>query len=174
MIRSGESAKDLLGAAKGGTNVNKMRRRVSGAWMIAERFRALVEPVRRFFTPRALPLPGVARFRFGRAGEHLAERSLRRLGYRIVERNYRAAGAEIDLVAMDGETLVFVEVKRRGGTGAGAPEEAVNQAKQEKIRRAAEVFVARYHEARRDARFDVIAIVENEGRSTLRHFKDAF
>ncbi len=57
----------------------------------------------------------------GRRGERAAEKYLRRNGYRIVARNFRAAGAEIDLVAMDGETLVFVEVKtRRSRDGRGA------------------------------------------------------
>ena len=59
-----------------------------------------------------------------------AEKYLRRNGYRIVKRNFRAAGAEIDLVAMDGDTLVFVEVKTRRSRDAGAPEEAVDERKQ--------------------------------------------
>lgn len=104
----------------------------------------------------------------------MAERHLRKLGYRIVERNYRAAGAEIDIIAMDGETIVFVEVKRRNGTGAGTPEEAVNASKQKQIRRAAEAFVAHYRAAERDARFDVVAIVESGPRRRIQHLKDAF
>ena len=56
---------------------------------------------------------GLDRIALGRRGERIAERYLRRKGYRILERNFRGAGAEIDLVAMDGETLVFVEVKTR-------------------------------------------------------------
>ncbi|HUY26291.1 MAG TPA: YraN family protein [Candidatus Binataceae bacterium] len=119
-------------------------------------------------------LPGTARFRFGRAGERIARRYLRRLGYRIVVQNYRAAGAEIDIVAMDGETIVFVEVKRRTGIAAGTPEEAVTPAKQEQIRRAAEVFVAYHRAADRVARFDVIAIVEDGRARRIQHLKDAF
>ncbi len=126
------------------------------------------------FAMRGSVLPGAARFRFGRRGERIAERHLRRFGYRIIARNYRAAGAEIDIVAMDGDTLVFVEVKRRTGTAAGVPEEAVDAAKQTQIRRAAEAFVARYRAADRDARFDVVAIVEDGGRRHLQHLKDAF
>ncbi len=99
---------------------------------------------------------------------------MRRLGYRIVTRNYRAAHAEIDIIAMDGETIVFVEVKRRTGTAAGTPEESVNRAKQEQIRRAAEQFVAHYRAAEHDARFDVVAIVEAGGSRRLQHLKDAF
>ena len=78
----------------------------------------------------------------GRRGERAAEKYLRRNGYRIVARNFRAAGAEIDLVAMDGETLVFVEVKTRRSRISGAPEEAVDERKQTRMRRAAEGFCA--------------------------------
>ncbi|HUY39893.1 MAG TPA: YraN family protein [Candidatus Binataceae bacterium] len=119
-------------------------------------------------------MPGAARYRFGRRGEQIAERHLRRLGYRIVARNYRAAGAEIDIIAMDGETIVFVEVKRRTGTAAGTPQEAVTLVKQDQIRRAAEAFVEHYRAAERDARFDVVAIVEADGSRRLQHLKDAF
>jgi putative endonuclease len=125
------------------------------------------------YATRDSVLPGAARFRFGRQGERIAERHLRRLGYRIVVRNYRAAGAEIDIVAMDGETIVFVEVKRRSGTAAGAPEEAVNPAKQEQIRRAAEAFAQHYCAGERDARFDVIAIVEEGSRRRIQHLREA-
>jgi putative endonuclease len=119
-------------------------------------------------------MPGVARYRFGRRGEEIAVRYVRGIGYRIVARNYRAAGAEIDIVAMDGETLVFVEVKRRTGISAGAPEEAVGPAKQAQIRRAAEAFVGYHRASRRDARFDVIAIIEDGCGRSIRHFKEAF
>jgi hypothetical protein len=61
----------------------------------------------------------------GRRGERAAERHLRRCGYRIVARNFRAAGAEIDLIAMDGDTLVFVEMKTRSSASAGAPVDAL-------------------------------------------------
>jgi putative endonuclease len=89
-----------------------------------------------------------ARLPLGRRGERAAEKYLRRCGYRIVERNFRAAGAEIDIVAMDGETLVFVEVKTRRSRDAGAPEEAVDERKQKQIRRAAEIFATRYRVGR--------------------------
>lgn len=109
----------------------------------------------------------------GREGEQLAERHLKRLGFRIVERNFRAAGAEIDLVAMDHGTLVFVEVKWRLGTSAGTPEEAVNRHKQDQIRRAAGIFAGRYRANEYPMRFDVIAITGAD-RPHLEHLKDAF
>ena len=65
----------------------------------------------------------------GRRGEGIAARYLRRCGYRILERNFRAAGAEIDLVAADRETLVFVEVKARSSGALGTPAEAVDARK---------------------------------------------
>ncbi|MFZ1889915.1 MAG: YraN family protein [Candidatus Binataceae bacterium] len=147
-----------------------MGRSVTSAGEVWARLDALISR----FATRESVLPGAARFRFGRRGEQIAERHLRRLGYRIVARNYRAAGAEIDIVAMDGETIVFVEVKRRTGTVAGTPEESVDLAKQEQIRRAAERFVAHYRAAERDARFDVVAIVEGGRSRRLQHLKDAF
>ncbi len=110
----------------------------------------------------------------GQRGERAAERHLKRCGYRIVARNFRAAGAEIDLIAMEGETLVFVEVKTRSGDGAGAPVDAVDQRKQERMRRAAEVFAARSRAGDRLMRFDVVAITSGSGDMKLELLKDAF
>lgn len=117
---------------------------------------------------------GVARHRYGRSGERMAERYLRRLGYRIAARNFRAAGGEIDLVAIDGKTVVFVEVKRRSGVGAGAPEEAVDDRKQERLKRAAHAFTERFKVADRPVRFDVVAIRDEGRHHHLDHLKDAF
>jgi putative endonuclease len=117
---------------------------------------------------------GAPRHSFGRRSERLAERHLRWRGYRILARNFRAAGAEIDLVALDGETLVFVEVKARRSTVAGAPAEAVDERKQRRLRRAAAIFTARRRADGRPMRFDVVAI-SGEGRSrTLEHLRNAF
>jgi putative endonuclease len=114
-----------------------------------------------------------SRVALGREGERMAERYLRRRGMRIVARNFRASGAEIDLVAMDRGTLVFVEVKRRAGLEAGAPEEAVDERKREQIRRAAEFFVARNRAGEFPMRFDVVAIT-GPAPARIEHFKDAF
>jgi putative endonuclease len=119
-------------------------------------------------------LAGLDRIALGRRGERIAERHLRRHGYRILERNFRGAGAEIDLVAMDGETLVFVEVKTRRTTQIGMPQEAVNVYKQRHLRRAGEVYaqVRRAHD--RPMRFDVVAILEDGSGRHLELLKDAF
>jgi len=114
------------------------------------------------------PLP------LGRRGERAAEKYLRRNGYRIVARNFRAAGAEIDLVAMDGETLVFVEVKTRRSRIAGAPEEAVDERKQTRMRRAAEVFARRYRENEIEMRFDIAAVDASGKRLEIELLRNAF
>jgi len=75
---------------------------------------------------------------------------------------------------MDSETLVFVEVKLRTGTWAGAPEEAVDDRKQARIRKAAEVFIARNRAENRSVRFDVIAITGAGSHPHIEHLKDAF
>jgi putative endonuclease len=110
----------------------------------------------------------------GDQGERLAIRRLRRSGYRIVDRNFRAAGAEIDVVAMDGDTLVFVEVKTRLGTGAGRPEDSVHGLKQHRIRRAAAIFARARAMDDHPIRFDVVAVSRPEGRWRIEILKDAF
>ena len=114
------------------------------------------------------------RLPLGRRGERAAEKYLRRNGYRIVARNFRAAGAEIDLVAMDGETLVFVEVKTRRSREAGAPEEAVDERKQRRMRRAAEVFATRYRADDVTMRFDIIAVDASGKRLEIELLRNAF
>ena len=110
----------------------------------------------------------------GRRGERAAEKYLRRNGHRIVARNFRAAGAEIDLVAMDGETLVFVEVKTRRSRIAGAPEEAVDERKQKRMRRAAEIFATRYRADDVTMRFDIVAIDGSGERLEIELLRNAF
>jgi putative endonuclease len=110
----------------------------------------------------------------GRRGERAAEKYLKRKGYRIVARNFRAAGAEIDLVAIDGETLVFVEVKTRRSRTSGAPEEAVDERKQLRMRRAAEVFLARYRAGDKELRFDVVAVDASSKRLEIELLRNAF
>jgi len=114
------------------------------------------------------------RLPLGGRGERAAEKYLRRNGYRIVARNFRAAGAEIDLVAMEGETLVFVEVKTRRSRAAGAPEEAVDKRKQTRMRRAAEAFARRYRADDIEMRFDVVAVDASGERLEIELLRNAF
>ena len=94
----------------------------------------------------------------GVLGEVRAEQELTRKGYRIVARNVAVRGAEIDLVALDGSVLVFVEVKLRRESRAGTGREAVTPAKQRRISQGALVFMAQRGLMGRQARFDVIEI----------------
>jgi len=111
----------------------------------------------------------------GRAGEELACRHLRGQGYEIIERSVRLLRGEIDIVARDGATLVFVEVKTRADVTFGRPEEAVTPAKQRQIRRVAQAYLAARPAPGVDCRFDVIAILlRGPGDAHLEHFRDAF
>ena len=94
----------------------------------------------------------------GRKGEAVAEARMRREGYRILERNYRNAYGEIDLIAVEGETLVFVEVKSRRTGTYGPPEMAVDRKKQRRISRAALGYLTARGGASRPCRFDVVSV----------------
>src|SRR5258708_4014917 len=119
-------------------------------------------------------LPWRKRIALGPRGEAIARRHLQRRGYLILTRNYRAAGAEIDLVTLDRNTLVFVEVKAREGITAGTPQEAVDDHKQDQIRRAAAAYIAMRGAAAVATRFDVVAITGTGRGRTLELIKDAF
>ena len=94
----------------------------------------------------------------GRAGEAKAEEILREKGYRILERSCRTKLGEIDLVAQDGKTLVFVEVKARSGLSFGLPQEAVHKKKQRHMVRAALAYIKQKRLGVIPVRFDVVAI----------------
>lgn len=103
--------------------------------------------------------------------ENMAAVYLQKKGYRILEKNYRRRTGEIDLIASDGDYLVFVEVKYRKNARKGEPQEAVTRAKQGKILRTAQYYMAEKRIPEDAAcRFDVIACFGEE----LRHWKDAF
>jgi putative endonuclease len=109
----------------------------------------------------------------GRRGEREAERYLRRKGIRTLVRGYRTPWGEIDLVARDGETLVFVEVKTRQ---QGEPAEAVDLEKQRRLTLAALRFLKEYGLLEQRCRFDVVALVWPDGQRTpeIEHFPNAF
>ena len=112
----------------------------------------------------------------GRRGEDLAHRYLRRLKYLVVARNYRpstGAPGEIDLIARDGEKLVFVEVKTLASDAVSLPERAVDDKKQQYLIRVARDYARRANVEWNDVRFDIISIsgVKNP---VIRHFKNAF
>jgi putative endonuclease len=98
------------------------------------------------------------RIRTGKRGEELAAAYLTKAGYRIVERNYRCRFGEIDIVAEEGETLVFIEVKSRRSVAYGEPQLAVSHQKQKKISRIAMHYLQERQFHHRFARFDVVAV----------------
>jgi putative endonuclease len=112
----------------------------------------------------------------GRRGEIAAARFLRRKGYRIVARGERDPLGEIDLIAVDGRTVVFVEVKTRSSREAGHPAEAVDQAKQRRLTRAGLSFLKRHKLLENAYRFDVVAIVwpRSQKRPRIEHIVGAF
>jgi len=104
-----------------------------------------------------------ARQGLGRLGERLAAERLASCGYRIVERNFRCQHGEIDIVAEDGQDLVFVEVKTRRGNAFGRPEEAVNVRKQRKIVQVATYYLDLHECFERSWRVDVVAVQLSTG-----------
>jgi len=111
----------------------------------------------------------------GRRGEDAAACFLERLGFLILERGFRTRGGEIDLVAIEGDTLVFVEVKTRLSLACGTPGESVDGRKQGRIGRAAALYLSRRPAWDPPVRFDVVEIVGRPGgRARIRLLRDAF
>ena len=112
----------------------------------------------------------------GERGELLAERALRAAGLRIVGRRVRTPWGEIDLVAKEGRTWVFVEVKTRRATEMREPLEAVTPAKQRQLTKLAVAYLGRRHQLEAPARFDVVGVLwpEEDGTPEVRHVVNAF
>jgi len=111
----------------------------------------------------------------GERGEEAAARHLQSLGFVILERRYRTRVGEIDLVAMDGDTLVFVEVKARSSLACGRPAEAVDGRKRGRIARAASLYLARRGAGEAACRFDVVEVLIEPGLSPrVRLTRNAF
>jgi putative endonuclease len=102
-------------------------------------------------------VPDLRRFK-GDAGEQIAVSYLERLGYRVAARNFRMRAGEIDIVAWDGDTLVFVEVKTKTQQKFGQPEEMVTRRKQLTLERVAMAYIQRHIGTGINVRFDVIAV----------------
>lgn len=110
----------------------------------------------------------------GRWGEDQAARFLRRAGMKVVARNLRTPVGEIDIIARQGKTLVFVEVKTRRGAGYGAPQEAVGPTKQRQILRAASWYLNEQGRQDLQPRFDVLAVRVADDQARIEHIADAF
>lgn len=111
----------------------------------------------------------------GEAGEQLALEHLERHGLRLLARNVHARGGEIDLVMLDGPTLVFVEVRSRASRGLVGALESVTASKQRRVFSAARVYLDRHPEhASRPCRFDVVGITRDGTLTTLEWAANAF
>lgn len=111
---------------------------------------------------------------FGELGERIAERWLRRQGWRLVQRRFRAGHRDIDLVMERGGTVAFVEVKARRGLAFGDPVEAVNWSKQKELARSASIWIDRHGRPAESYRFDVVGVLVEGERVRIRHVPNAF
>jgi putative endonuclease len=115
-----------------------------------------------------------ARQELGLTGERIAERWLRRLGWRVLDRRFRSGRRDIDLVVESDGTVAFVEVKTRRGTGFGDPAESVHWRKQRELTRSASVWIDRHGRPNQNYRFDVVAVLVDGERVRVRHVPGAF
>lgn len=116
------------------------------------------------------PPPGGDRVRLGRYGEALAVRYLRDLGMEVLDRNWRCAHGEVDVVARDGDCLVFCEVKTRRPSRFGEPVEAVTLAKAMRLRRLAAAYLASHEVRAAGVRIDVVGVLCRPGEpAVVRH-----
>ncbi|MGC2063913.1 MAG: YraN family protein [Thermodesulfovibrionales bacterium] len=109
----------------------------------------------------------------GKQGEAAAVVFLRQAGYRILATNYKTVFGEVDIIAMEKGTTVFVEVKSRSGSAYGYPFEAVTPRKQDKIRKVA-LFYMKQKKREIPVRFDVLSINIEDGQNKIEHIIDAF
>jgi putative endonuclease len=116
----------------------------------------------------------IDRAALGRIGEDLACEELERRGYEILARRYRRRGGELDIIARDGQTLVFVEVKARKGRAFGEAAEAVTMIKRRRMVRTALDYMLRRQLAECPCRFDVVSISLDAGEPSIVVFRNAF
>jgi putative endonuclease len=114
------------------------------------------------------------RVRLGEIGENLACQELERRGYSVVARRYRRRSGEIDIIALDGATVVFVEVKARDGRGYGSAVEGVTAIKRRRLAAVALDYLARHHAQNCPCRFDVVAIQLTADGPEIELFQNAF
>ena len=134
-------------------------------------FWRLIDAVRQYRERNTLTRTQAA----GKKGEDIAHRYLRRQGLQVVARRFRLAdgSGEIDIIARDGDVLVFVEVKARGNADYGGPERAVDPEKQRKILRTARTYALKSNADWSLVRFDIITVVLARP-TVVNHYKDAF
>jgi putative endonuclease len=112
---------------------------------------------------------------FGQSAEDMAEQMLRKKGYRILERNFRVAGGELDLIADDQGILVFIEVKARRGQHFGGAPYAITTRKKQQIIKLASCYLSQRDLINQNCRFDAILVVgTNEHPPQVTHIEQAF
>jgi putative endonuclease len=114
------------------------------------------------------------RLDLGRRGEALALEKIQSFGYQCLASNYRCSLGEVDLVAKDGDTIVFIEIKTRKGRSLGYAKEAVHEKKKRQLSKVALAYLKNNGLLGRKARFDVIAIRLREGGAEIELVKNAF
>ncbi|HEU4997064.1 MAG TPA: YraN family protein [Gemmatimonadaceae bacterium] len=115
-----------------------------------------------------------ARQAFGELGERIAERWLRRRGWRVIQRRFRIGHRDIDLVVEREGTVAFVEVKARRGAEFGGPVQAVNHRKRKQLERSALVWIDRHGREAESYRFDVVGVLLNDAVVRICHVENAF
>ena len=115
-----------------------------------------------------------ARLDLGKKGEALALKKVKRLGYKCIEQNYRCPLGEIDLIAKDGDCLVFIEIKTRKGRSLGYAKEAVNERKKRQLTKVALTYMKAKNCVNVKSRFDVVAINMREGKEQIELIQNAF
>ena len=114
------------------------------------------------------------RLALGRLGEESARREIERLGYTCVVQNYRCPLGELDLIARDGDTLVFIEIKTRKGRSLGYAKEAVNRRKRRQLSRVALAYMKENGCSDAKSRFDVVAVSFLGRREEIEVVRNAF
>jgi putative endonuclease len=114
------------------------------------------------------------RLELGRLGEDLALKTIRRMGYKCIARNYRCPLGEMDLIARDGDTLVFIEIKTRRGKSLAYVKEAVDGRKKRQLSKVALAYMKENHCADVKSRFDVVAVNLGGHNEEIEVVKNAF
>jgi putative endonuclease len=117
---------------------------------------------------------GYSNLEIGRKGEELAVRYLKKLGYSIIEKNYRCPMGEVDIIAREGDILVFIEVKTRKDISFGRPKEAIDYRKRWQISKVAQYFLKKKNLQNISARFDVLEVQMDALGLRFELIKDAF
>ena len=135
---------------------------------------AELQELRRIYRKRQGEMASGRRKRTGREGETLAARFLEDKEYRILERNWRDASGEIDVIAQHGDTLIFVEVKTGKAGAFGPPETWVTEAKRRQIIKVAKEYLSTQNIGDADVRFDVVGIELVGKTQRITHLENAF